>query len=423
MRLEDVFGIGAGKIATYVERGADLDFKQFIQSKKHIVLHGSSKQGKTSLRKRHLSADDAIVVSCQSNWDLGQLYLSILKRADCHPVLTADKSASGQNTIRMQVGLPGVGHVEVGRQPGKQETVEYTYRAVDPNDPNDIIAGLKAIKFKKWIVVEDFHYLPPATQQAFATHLKAFFDESDIRFLLIAVWIGKNRVTSLGDLTGRVVPVDADFWPDHELRQVITLGEKALNVTFEPACKEQIVKVAEGSVYVVQSVCYGICQLENIFERQRKTVTIGHEREIGPIVDDAVSQLSTHYLEFLQAFAQGHRDTKLEMHKWILYAVLVADLDKLRRGLPFADIESAITKRHPRGEALGAGNLRNALSKVDELQWTKNVKPFVIDYDEASRRLYIVDKSFFLWRKHQKLKDLLAVLDLPPSPEGQKVKA
>jgi hypothetical protein len=96
MRLEDVFGIGAGKIATYVERGADLDFKQFIQSKKHIVLHGSSKQGKTSLRKRHLSADDAIVVSCQSNWDLGQLYLSILKRADCHPVLTAEKSGSGE---------------------------------------------------------------------------------------------------------------------------------------------------------------------------------------------------------------------------------------------------------------------------------------------------------------------------------------
>ena len=412
MRLEDVFGIGAGKLETYVERGADLDFKKWLESKKHIVLHGSSKQGKTSLRKRYLSGDDCVVVSCQSSWNLAQLYLSILRRAGCHPVLTEERSTSGHNSIRMQVGLPGVGHLDVGGQPGEQERAEYRYRAVDPNDPNDIIDGLNAINFNKWIV-EDFHYLPPETQQEFATHLKAFFDESKIRFLLIAIWIGRNRITSLGDLTGRVVPVDADFWPKHELRQVIERGERALNIRFEPACKDEIINVADGSVYVVQSVCYGLCQLEDIFERQSKMVTIGRDYAVGPIVEEAVAQLSAHYQSFLQAFAQGNQATRLEMHKWILYAVLTADPDKLRTGLRFADIEKAIRRRHPQGSTLASNSLRNALHKVDELQWTKNIKPFVIDYDEASKRLYIVDKSFYLWRKHQKLKELLSLIDLP----------
>ncbi len=38
-------------------------------------------------------------------------------------------------------------------------------------------------------------------------------------------------------------------------------------------------------------------------------------------------------------------------------------------------------------------------------------------HDEGTRRIYIVDRSFYLWRKHQKLKDLLAFLDLPPETE------
>jgi hypothetical protein len=53
------------------------------------------------------------------------------------------------------------------------------------------------------------------------------------------------------------------------------------------------------------------------------------------------------------------------------------------------------------------------LKSVDALQWEKNIKPFVIDYDEAAKRLHIVDKSFFIWRKHQSSKELLAHIDMP----------
>ena len=109
------------------------------------------------------------------------------------------------------------------------------------------------------------------------------------------------------------------------------------------------------------------------------------------------------------------------MNKWILFAVLTANEEKLRKGLLFTEIDQAIKKRHPRGKDLNSANLRNALVKVDELQWTKNIKPFVIDYDEATRRLYIVDKSFYLWRRHQKQKDLLSYIDL--TLDGEKATA
>ena len=109
------------------------------------------------------------------------------------------------------------------------------------------------------------------------------------------------------------------------------------------------------------------------------------------------------------------------MYKWILYAILTADIEKLKNGLSFDELERAIRKVHPGGIG-SSNNLRNALIKVDELQWQKNIKPFVIDYDEVNKRLYIVDKSFFIWRKHQDLNELLSHIDLA-MPDGGKLAA
>ena len=83
---------------------------------------------------------------------------------------------------------------------------------------------------------------------------------------------------------------------------------------------------------------------------------------------------------------------------------------------------SGPSARFTRTGSASNNNLRNALIKVDELQWQKHIKPFVIDYDEVNKRLHIVDKSFFIWRKHQDLKELLAHIDLA-MPDGGKLAA
>lgn len=142
---------------------------------------------------------------------------------------------------------------------------------------------------------------------------------------------------------------------------------------------------------------------------------------VGPILEQAINQLSPVYLTFLQGFAQGFNRSKLEMYKWILYAILTSDIEKLKKGLAFDELERAIRKVHPNGIG-GSNNLRNALIKVDELQWQKHIKPFVIDYDEVNKRLHIVDKSFFIWRKHQDLRELLSHIDLA-MPRGGKLAA
>ena len=147
------------------------------------------------------------------------------------------------------------------------------------------------------------------------------------------------------------------------LREVIARGEKALKIEFPKNCKDEIIKVSGGSVFIVQEICNGLCQLQKIYEPQkswRKTI-VGQAHAVGPIMEQAIAQLSPVYLSFLAGFAQGFTRTRLEMYKWILYAVLTTDMDKLKKGLTFDELERSIRKVHP-DKTAGSGNLRNALS-------------------------------------------------------------
>jgi hypothetical protein len=407
MRLEDVFGISSGVMATYVERGADETFKECLEKRKHILVHGSSKQGKTSLRKRHLPPERCISITCQAEWDLSKLYLAILRRSECYPEIAEERTTAGGGKINVGFGVPGTG-LNIGgeRNIGGHTSATYRFRNIDPNDPNDIISSLTDVKFEKWIVVEDFHYLPPETQRKFATHLKAFFDESNIRFVIVAIWTGKNKITTLGDLASRVVSVDANLWQKHELTELIGRGEKALNIQFPKNCKDEIVKLSEGS-YIVQETCNALCQQAHVFQTQPTLTPVGQIQSVGPIVDEVVSQSTPHYLAFLEAFAQGHQISELEMYKWILYAILHANIEELKVGLPYGRIVDMILATHPRGKQLNNTNIRNALRKVNELQWKRDIKPFVVDYDETATMLHIVDKSYYIWRKRQDVSELL----------------
>ena len=55
-KTSEVFGIRVEPVLSYVEREAvDGKFKDAIDSDHHIVVYGSSKQGKTSLRQTYVA--------------------------------------------------------------------------------------------------------------------------------------------------------------------------------------------------------------------------------------------------------------------------------------------------------------------------------------------------------------------------------
>src|ERR1700731_2846536 len=95
-KVGEGFGINRELPVNYVSRnGIDDKLIDNLTRDHHIVIFGSSKQGKTCLRKSCLKDDDYIVVSCQSTMDLNKVHAAILKSAGYEIAESSTRSSDG----------------------------------------------------------------------------------------------------------------------------------------------------------------------------------------------------------------------------------------------------------------------------------------------------------------------------------------
>jgi len=423
-KLDDVFGLARDVPLNYVPRPTvDERFVEELSRDKHIVVYGGSKQGKTCLRKHCLNDEDYVVVQCSNKWSLADLHAAILKEAGFKLTLSVERTVTGRQKVRASAGaaLFGVGLKAEGAK--EDEDTERTVTQdleLEIEDVNDIIRALKSIEFRQFLVLEDFHYLSTEAQQDFAVALKAFHEASNLVFVVVGVWLEENRlIVYNGDLTGRVISINADLWTTDELRQVISDGAALLNIGFAESLIAGLLEACEDSVYIVQEACRRLCADAGVYQTQQEYVELGADADPRAIVKDVVDQQTGRYMSFLAEFARGFQDTDLEMYKWLLYPVLTCTHDQLREGLRYRFIRQAVESRHPKGTALNPGNLTQALQNTASLQVKKNVKPIILDYDQTNLKLSIVDRGFPIWLRHQDKRQLLKDLNLPSDDEGQ----
>ena len=403
-KASDVYGIGRDLPLNYVSRNTvDELLVNSLTRDKHLVIYGSSKQGKTSLRKHCLQEQDYIVIHCSNKWTLADVHTAILKRAGFEITQSSTRTATGKNKIvaALKASLFGVGAEASGeKEQTTSDAVTKHPLELDPEDVNDIISALN--DFKKYIVLEDFHYLPIETQKDFAVALKAFHEQSTLCFMIVGVWLDESRLTVYnGDLTGRLIGINADKWSQAELREVIEVGENLLNIRFSDSFKNAVLASCLDSVYIVQEACYQACIGQNILFTQDKLAEIGDGIDVTKIIREVVNQQTGRYNSFITQFAAGFQDTTLQMYKWLLYPVLTATSEKLKEGLSYREMRDTLRAHHPEGNALNLGNLTQALQATASLQVKKDIKPIVLDYDQTNLRLNVVDRGFLIWIDNQ----------------------
>lgn len=95
------------------------------------------------------------------------------------------------------------------------------------------------------------------------------------------------------------------------------------------------------------------------------------------------------------------------MYRWLSYPILTTDTEEPEDGVLYRDMRREIESQHPDGEELNPGNLTQALQSVGSLRSEIDIKPFVLDYDQTSKRLTVVDRGFLIWLANQHRDELL----------------
>jgi hypothetical protein len=410
----DVFKTSRGLPLNYVTREhADQRFIESLTEDSHLVIHGSSKQGKTSLRKFNLNDDDYIDLTCSNNWNLEELHISILKEAGYAITISESKTIKGKSKVKLKFNLPFIAGAsgDVGYDQAKQ--INKKGLELDPSDVNDVIRALKEIEFNRFVVIEDFHYLPEETQIDFSIALKAFHESSEICFIVVGVWLEEDRLTvHNGDLTGRVISINADLWTNKDLDDLFFNSEALLNISFVESFKENIKKSCNGSIFLVQQLCHKACKEVDIAKTCKSNTNVGENFDIQNEIRTLLDNQNSRYYKFITDFSAGFDQTELELYKWILFAIINIDKSVLEKGLPAAAIRRIIETKHPKKADLSHKKLVQALRKSVDLQVKSRIQPIVFEYDSNTTRIKVVDRSFLLWLEFQDMECLYEYADL-----------
>lgn len=401
--LDDVYGLTRDVPLTYVERDeVDGLFRKSLHRNRHITIFGSSKQGKTCLKKHCLNEDEYINIQCNNKMTINDINMGILKKSGFEIEASTKRTTNGKAKIlaSLKAKIPFL-ESSVGTELESTESQEREIKSLelDPDDVNDIIDALKKIGFQKYIVLDDFHYLKTEIQKDFAIELKAFHENSKLCFIVIGVWLDENKlITYNGDLTGRVISVNADLWPKKSLADVIHKGEQFLNIKFTNDFITELINRCFDNVYYVQEVCQRVCALNGISQTQYSLTNIECDTNtIHNLIRQVVDESAGRYRSFITQYATGFQETDLQMHKWVLYPILTVSPDELAAGLSYRTIKNILKQHHPRGVNLNGGNITQALKSVVSLQLSKQIQPIIMDYDETNLTLHIVDRGFIIW--------------------------
>ena len=425
-KLEDVFGVGRAIMLSYVERpDVNHEFVQALKHPRHIIVYGSSKQGKSSLIGRHLNPDQYVVVGPGENTKVGDMYASIVRqeKIPVKEVLeygTRKKTMiKAQATLKMRIPIVG-GEGKIGGDTEAEDSTKYELTPVDfnLNHAQDVCELLKTINFSKSIVLENFHYLQESVQKTLSVDLRIFLDYG-IRFIILGIWRERNRLAQYnGDLVDRMKEIPVDPWETPDMDRVSASGAEKLNITLDPRLLDKVKEISFQSIGVFQELCKELCIANGITERQENNVQIGDHVVLSKAIERKVKDYGERHISALRSFVRKSPKDKRpqpSMSFYLVRAILDSRFDQIVRGVSREHIEEKIKAIYKASSGFRAGELSNLLHSLSSFQSDRKIWPPLFDYDQTARVMRVIDSTFFFYLRHAKEKIFKEIIEASSS--------
>jgi hypothetical protein len=371
-KTSDVYGVSNEAVLSYIER-EDVDdlFINGITQNKHIIVFGSSKQGKSALVNKHLPEDQLVRINCVPKSQPSDIYKSILRQLNVEFELESSTQTtigfSGKGGLKAKVKVPMVAEIEgsLGGQADKTKQTTVKTQTIEYNLelPQDISEILKKIGFRYRIVLENFHYLDEETQRELAFHLRNF-EDYNVLFVILGIWREKNRLAQYnGDLLDRLIEIPVEPWRKQDFERVVKEGQPLLNVSFEKII-ERMTDESFDSIGVFQELCKECCIAAGVKETQEQTVLI-EESHLEESINKKLEDYSGRHIRSIESFIEQKTKSSEKMPLFLAYyfisELLSQEFEDIVKGMKRKQIQENIQKVHHRPEDVRASDMSNFL--------------------------------------------------------------
>lgn len=315
--VADVFGVKSKLIGSYIEREAvDAKFKSAINDGNEVIVYGSSKQGKTSLILKHLDSEKYVKVEYSPQTKSIDIYKSILRQLNIQYVdsetVDSESEVSGKRSAGLKIKIPFCSDVdtlaEVAGKKADKISTEKQYIEYNMALAQDVSELLMRHNIKKYIVLENFHYLELDVQEKLSYDLRVFQDHHII-FIVLGIWREANRLIQFnGDLLDRISEVPVEPWDASDFKRVIQKGSELLNVDFSDV-SDQLISDSFDSIGVVQEICKYCCLDAGVQETSDHKIKIT-QRNLEAALQQKANDYGSRHTRNFEAFV----DIKVVSH-------------------------------------------------------------------------------------------------------------
>jgi hypothetical protein len=428
-KLEEVFGVRAEPVLSYIERPAvDDRFIDGLKSDKQLVVYGASKQGKTSLVTKYLPYAKNVVIRITPKTEIVDIYSSALRQSGIKLVGETSESTQRESSIsigakfKAMIPLFGGGEAKTEGQitAGGVESTKYEEVPLNLALPQDVSEVLHKTAKGKSIILENFHYLDESRQRQFAFDLRTF-QELGLRFVILGVWREKNRLAQFnGDLLDRVIEVPVEPWHADDFKRVAQEGSKHLHIEFGGSILQQCIDASFSSIGVFQELLKESCLAAGITEAQPNVVRIEDETCVIVAMQKKADDYASRHQRALEAIAAGNLSTTgkegvqpLFLPYYLVKILLGGGYDGMASGMRRGTIQERIQAIHHRAADVRASDMSNLLYNIAALQSNKNISPPIFDYDKTTKQLQVVDSTFYFFLKNANLDEISAEIPNP----------
>jgi hypothetical protein len=238
------------------------------------------------------------------------------------------------------------------------------------------------------VVIDDFHRLDDGIKRDIADLMKTLADEGATHSKLIVLGItnaGQSLISFGRDLANRIEVIPFETNPEHKVLELITNGERALNITLNVS--DEIIRDAHGSFYLAQMLAYNTCLRANVLEEQEALFVTAES--FHAVKAQVLEQLARSFHETAIAFARG---TKLRREGRAPYLHLLYWLSQSKNWSINAEREA---DRHP----AQSGSVTQVVTKgflSDLINSSADIKK-VLHFDRVSSTLVVQDPQFIFY--------------------------